>query len=68
LAETVIRLTNSRSKLVKRPLPADDPTQRCPDITKAKAVLGWQPSVPLEQGLGKTIAYFDKLLSDVPVA
>jgi UDP-glucuronate decarboxylase len=63
LAEIVIRLTGSRSKLVKRPLPADDPLQRCPDITQAKAVLGWEPTVPLEQGLGKTIAFFDRLLS-----
>jgi UDP-glucuronate decarboxylase len=63
LAQLVIRLTGSRSKLVKRPLPADDPMQRCPDISRAKEVLGWQPTVPLEEGLGKTIAYFDKLLS-----
>jgi UDP-glucuronate decarboxylase len=63
LAETVIRLTGSRSKLVHRPLPIDDPMQRCPDITKAKAVLGWTPKVPLEEGLGKTIAYFDGILS-----
>jgi UDP-glucuronate decarboxylase len=63
LAQVVIRLTGSRSKLVKRPLPADDPTQRCPDISRAKEVLGWQPTVPLEEGLGKTIAYFDRLLS-----
>ncbi len=63
LAETVIRLTGSRSKLVSRPLPADDPLQRCPDISKAKAVLDWQPKVPLEEGLGKTIAFFDRLLT-----
>ena len=63
LAETVIRLTGSRSKLVSRPLPADDPLQRCPDISKAKAVLGWEPTVALEAGLGKTIAYFDTLLT-----
>jgi UDP-glucuronate decarboxylase len=63
LAETVIRLTGSRSKLVKRPLPADDPLQRCPDITRAKAVLGWEPKVPLEEGLGKTIEFFDRLLA-----
>ena len=62
LAETVIRLTGAKSQLVHRPLPADDPTQRCPDITQARAVLGWEPSIQLEIGLGKTIAYFDALL------
>ncbi len=62
LAETVIRMTNSRSRLVTGPLPADDPLQRCPDITQAQAVLGWQPTISLEVGLGKTIAYFDRLL------
>jgi UDP-glucuronate decarboxylase len=68
LAEIVIRLTGSRSKLVKRPLPADDPLQRCPDITQAKAVLGWAPTVPLEQGLSKTIAFFEHLLSTTGLA
>jgi UDP-glucuronate decarboxylase len=63
LAETVITLTGARSKLVHRPLPADDPTQRCPDITQARAVLGWEPTVALHAGLGKTIAYFEALLS-----
>jgi UDP-glucuronate decarboxylase len=63
LAETVIRLTGSRSKLVSRPLPADDPLQRCPNIEKAKSILGWEPKVPLEVGLGKTIEYFDRLLT-----
>ncbi len=63
LAETVIKLTNARSKLVHLPLPADDPTQRCPNITQAREILGWEPKVELETGLGKTIAYFDKLLS-----
>jgi UDP-glucuronate decarboxylase len=66
LAETIIRLTGSRSKLVSRPLPADDPLQRCPNIDKAKAVLGWEPTIALEVGLGKTIAYFDRLLASVP--
>jgi UDP-glucuronate decarboxylase len=65
LAETVIRLTGSRSKLVSRPLPADDPMQRCPDITVAKDILGWQPKVNFEDGLGRTIAYFDQLLSEL---
>jgi len=62
LAETVIRLTGSRSKLIFQPLPADDPKQRCPDISKVKALLDWQPLVPLEDGLKETIAYFQKRL------
>jgi UDP-glucuronate decarboxylase len=63
LAERVIALTNSRSKIVHRPLPQDDPLQRCPDITVAKRDLGWEPKVPLEDGLRRTIAYFDQLLA-----
>jgi UDP-glucuronate decarboxylase len=63
LAEKVITLTGAKSKLVFKPLPADDPMQRQPDITRAKEYLdGWAPQVPLEEGLKKTIAYFDKLL------
>ncbi len=62
LAELVIELIGSKSKLVFMPLPADDPMQRKPDITLAKAHLGWQPTVQLREGLGQTIAYFDKLL------
>lgn len=62
LAEVVIRLTGSRSKLVFLPLPEDDPKQRCPDITKAKALLGWEPKVVLEDGLKETIGYFRKQL------
>ncbi|MBC7905331.1 MAG: NAD-dependent epimerase/dehydratase family protein, partial [Rhodospirillaceae bacterium] len=58
LAQTVIRLTQSASKLVFLPLPADDPRQRQPDITKARAVLDWQPTVELEAGLLRTIDYF----------
>jgi len=49
---------------VHRPLPVDDPVQRCPDITKARELLGWEPRVALETGLKKTIAYFDRLLSE----
>ncbi len=62
LAEKVISLTGSKSKIVYRPLPSDDPLQRQPDISLAKEKLGWQPTVRLEAGLKKTIAYFDQLL------
>ncbi|HSX29849.1 MAG TPA: UDP-glucuronic acid decarboxylase family protein [Candidatus Saccharimonadales bacterium] len=58
LAEQVLKLTGSKSKLVYKPLPPDDPTQRKPDITKAKERLHWQPKVELTEGLEKTIAYF----------
>jgi UDP-glucuronate decarboxylase len=63
LAEAVIRLTGSTSPMVFRPAPVDDPRQRQPDITKARGKLGWEPTIPLEQGLVHTIAYFDKLLT-----
>jgi UDP-glucuronate decarboxylase len=63
LALKVIKLTGARSKLVHKPLPVDDPTQRCPDIKLAKKTLGWQPKIQLDEGLEKTIAYFEKLLS-----
>ncbi len=62
LAKRVIKLTGSKSNLVFRPLPVDDPMQRCPDTSKAKAILGWEPKVQLDEGLTKTIAYFDGLL------
>lgn len=62
LAELVIELTGSRSPIEHRPLPADDPRQRQPDITRARNQLGWEPRVPLRQGLERTIAYFDELL------
>jgi len=58
LAERVIRLTGSRSKLAFKPLPVNDPTQRCPDIAKARDILGWEPKVDLETGLKRTIDYF----------
>lgn len=64
LAEAVLRLAGSRSKLVRLPLPADDPKQRQPDITKAKDILGWEPKVQLEDGLKETISYFRKLLNE----
>lgn len=66
LAETVIELTGAKSELVRRPLPQDDPKQRCPDITKAKALLAWEPRIALREGLGKTIDYFDHLLANLP--
>lgn len=62
LAETVIEMTGSASELVFRPLPADDPKQRQPDIAVAKSMLGWAPRVRLEEGLIHTIAYFDELV------
>jgi UDP-glucuronate decarboxylase len=61
LAQAVIELTGSKSKLVHMPLPADDPTQRQPDITLARTRLGWEPAVSLQQGLQRTIAYFQSL-------
>ncbi|HOX37063.1 MAG TPA: SDR family oxidoreductase [Candidatus Brocadiia bacterium] len=64
LAESVIDMTNSKSELVRKPLPSDDPRQRQPDITLARKVLGWEPKVPLAEGLANTIRYFDKLLTE----
>ena len=64
LAELVIELTASKSKLIFEPLPSDDPRQRQPDIAKAKAVLGWEPKTQLREGLIRTIAYFEKMLSE----
>jgi UDP-glucuronate decarboxylase len=63
LAEEVIRLTGSRSKIISCPMPTDDPKQRRPDISQARARLGWEPTVQLAEGLKKTIEYFDALLS-----
>ena len=64
LAEKVIALTGSRSKLIAKPLPQDDPRQRRPDITLATETLGWRPKVQLEEGLRQTIAYFDAFLKE----
>jgi UDP-glucuronate decarboxylase len=62
LAEMVIRLTNSKSKIVNMPLPSDDPTQRQPNIELAKKELDWSPNIPLEKGLIKTIEYFKTII------
>jgi UDP-glucuronate decarboxylase len=64
LATMVISLTGSRSRIVHRPLPQDDPKQRRPDISRAQELLGWQPRTVLKEGLRGTITYFDRLLSD----
>ena len=61
LAELVVEMTGSKSELVFRPLPQDDPMQRKPDIGRARETLGWEPSIPLRQGLVKTIEYFSEL-------
>jgi nucleoside-diphosphate-sugar epimerase len=58
IAETIIRMTGSKSQIVYRPLPTDDPKQRRPDITRARTLLGWEPKVQLEEGLVNTIEYF----------
>ena len=64
LAELVIEMTGSASKIIQMPLPTDDPQQRKPDITEATDKLGWEPKTPLKAGLQHTIAYFDRLLSE----
>ncbi|OHC06925.1 MAG: hypothetical protein A3K50_07325 [Planctomycetes bacterium RIFOXYD12_FULL_42_12] len=58
----MLALTGSKSKIVFKPLPVDDPKIRQPDITKAKKILGWEPKVPREEGLRKTLIYFKNLL------
>ena len=63
LAHIIIALTGSSSRIIRRPLPVDDPVQRCPDIAEAQTVLGWQPKTNLKEGLARTIDYFDKLLT-----
>jgi UDP-glucuronate decarboxylase len=69
LANKVIELTGSKSKLVRMPLPADDPKQRRPDISLAQKELdGWAPNTQLEEGLKKTIAYFDQILAEPKAA
>jgi dTDP-glucose 4,6-dehydratase len=66
LAERIIAETQSTSRLVFKPLPQDDPKQRCPDISVAKRVLGWQPAMPLAEGLRKTIEWFAEELKLTP--
>jgi UDP-glucuronate decarboxylase len=64
LAQKIIALIGSRSTIETRPLPVDDPVQRCPDISRARNLLDWEPRVPLETGLERTIAFFDRLLAE----
>jgi UDP-glucuronate decarboxylase len=63
LAQTIVRLCNSSSRVVQVALPSDDPRHRRPDIARARALLDWSPTTPLEQGLRRTIEYFDALLT-----
>jgi len=65
LAQKVIQLTGSKSKIVNKALPQDDPRQRKPDIALAERTLQWRPTIDLESGLKKTIAYFDQLLKEI---
>jgi len=64
MAEKSLEMTSSKSEIVYKTLPCDNPKKRKPDISFAKSTIGWEPTVTLEKGLEKTIAYFDKLLSD----
>ena len=66
IARMIIRLTGSSSQIVYRPLPEDDPKVRQPDITRARTLLGWEPKVPLEEGLIKTLEYFRKKIAEKP--
>lgn len=63
-AQKVIEVTRSKSKIRKLPLPQDDPKQRCPDISKAKALLGWEPKIRLEEGLKRSLAYFSQAVAE----
>jgi UDP-glucuronate decarboxylase len=64
LAQKVVALTGSKSKIDFTALPSDDPTQRCPDIGLAREKLGWAPTITLEQGIKRTVAYFETILRD----
>jgi dTDP-glucose 4,6-dehydratase len=66
IAKLIIKMTGSPSKLVRRPLPTDDPKVRQPDITRAKTLLGWEPKVSLEEGLTTTIDYFKTKVAQAP--
>jgi UDP-glucuronate decarboxylase len=68
LAQTVLDLTGSQSKIIHQPLPQDDPRQRQPNIEKAQEKLNWKPAVPLKEGLTKTIAYFEDLIREPEIA
>ena len=68
IARTIIKLVDSKSSIVHRPLPVDDPKQRRPDITRARTLLGWEPKVGLEEGLLKTVAYFKAKVSELAPA
>jgi dTDP-glucose 4,6-dehydratase len=63
LADKIVALTGSKSRIVTRPLPVDDPKVRQPDITRARTLLGWEPGVPLDEGLARTLAYFRRKLA-----
>jgi dTDP-glucose 4,6-dehydratase len=63
LAELVLQLTKSKSRIEYRPLPTDDPKQRCPDITRARTLLGWEPKIPLKEGLQRTIEHFRTIVT-----
>ena len=62
LAKVVIEITNSKSEIVNNPLPQDDPKQRCPDISLAKSILNWKPTIELREGIQKTAAYFKQII------
>jgi UDP-glucuronate decarboxylase len=64
LADLVVDIIGSKSKIVFKPLPSDDPRQRQPDISLAETTLGWRPKIALREGLVKTIAYFERLIAD----
>ena len=68
LAQKVIELTGSKSEIIYEAMPQDDPKQRQPDISRAQNTFGWAPEIQLEQGLNRTIAYFEKLLPDLTAA
>ena len=65
-AKVIIKMTGTKSKIIYKPIPIDDPKQRCPDITKARKLLGWEPKVDLAEGIGRTIKYFKSRLIDLP--